>query len=1141
MPNAPIQAAVNLPVLRPTTWVFPMVVLLASLTATFFLWRLSSTETRLLAETQLNEKAQEITGQILKRLEGNEAILLGGNALFSVRDNALTRQEWRQYASALKLDSNNPGVQGIGFVTWVPQSKTNTHISAIRAEGFPDYAIKPAGDRPFYTAIIWLEPFNEKNQRALGYDMYSEPIRQAAIARARDTGSTSISGKVILVQEGEHDIQNGILMFVPSYHRGMPVDTVEQRHAALRGFVYSPIRMDDFIHATLASMPERLDFSIYQGPDLTPEHLLFSTRPAERRPLPTDTQPAFKTSRTIEAYGANWHLTFSGRFNFEQQFETTKSAIILLFGVVASLLLSALALIQTHSRHQALVIARQAEDELLSRQRSTLYIQQTPLAVIEWNTQLQVTAWNRAAEEIFGYPAEEMLGAHLSLLFAADERETINTLLNIILSKKQNDSGHFANLTKDGRTIVCEWYSATLSDQHGKILGAATLAHDVTAAKEAEEQLRTERNLLHSVMNGTRNAHLVYLDRDFNFIRVNQCYAATCGYQPEDMVGKNHFALYPNEENEAIFKRVRDTGEPFEVHDKPFEFPDQPERGITWWDWTLTPVKNWTGEVIGLVFSLIETTDRKKAELALKASETQFRLLFEQHSAIMLLIDPASGRILNANEAAAKFYGYPRATMRRLAIGAINTLNPEEIQTILQEVQENRKNHFVTAHRLADGSIRNVDVYVSSICIDERRLNFAIVHDITDRLQAEAERDRLEAQNRQLQKAESLSRMAGAIAHHINNQLQAVMFSLELLQDSTDTLPESAETRWIIATAIESTEKASEISKMLLTYLAKVPVAFETIDLSDVCRKTLVIWQTSKPTHVDFHINLPNDDGPVISSDASQLQQLMTNLVTNAWEACEEDRQGSVTLTLSTCERDDIPSAPCYPLEFQPTSRKYACIEVADTGCGIAQEFFDKLFDPFYSTKFTGRGMGLSIVLGIVRAHNGVIAVESQIGHGSVFRVYLPIIEETLPKKKSPILPSKQLLGRGTILVVEDVPLIRSVVAAMLESLGCTVLQAEDGVQALELFDQHPKDIWCVISDIVMPRMNGWETLEALRRRSPGIPVIFASGYTEEQLLEESHGEMPDIYLEKPFQFAKLKEALASILSQQVTDGSNQG
>jgi len=1129
MSNAPIQATGNHSAPRTTTWLFPLVVLLASFIATFFLWRLSSTATRFRAETYLNEQAQEIVGHILHRLDENETILLGGNALFSVRGDALTRQEWRQYASSLKLNINNPGILGFGFVTWIPQSALQGHLSAIRAEGFPDYNIKPGGDRPFYTSIIWIEPFNAMNQKAFGYDMYLEPVRHEAMERARNTGITGISDKVILVQEGEHNIQNGTLMFVPSYRAGMPIDTVEQRQAALRGFVFSPIRMDDFIHAALANMPERVDVAIYCSQQAEPEHLLFSTRPAERHPVPSDTQPIYKASRTIEVYGTTWHLTFSGRSNFEQQFDTNQSATVLFIGAVASLLLTVLAWMQARSRSQALVIARHAADELLSQQKFALHIHQTPLAVIEWNTQLLVTAWNRAAESIFGYSAEEVLGTDISFLFAADEREAISLKLRFVLAEKPSDTERYTNFTKEGSSIVCEWYSTALFDQQGEAIGAATLAHDITASQEAEERLLTERNLLNSVMNGTSNAHLVYLDCNFNFIHVNQCYAATCGYQPEDMVGKNHFDLYPNDENETIFKRVCDTGEPIEVHDKPFEFPDQPERGTTWWDWTLTPVKDQAGEVIGLVYSLIETTDRKIAELALQASEAQFRLLFEQHSAIMLLIDPATGAIINANEAAAQFYGYPRAVLCRLNIGAINTLTQDELKAILREIQERKKKNFVTTHRLADGSIRKVDVYATVVYVNEQWLNFAIIHDITDRIQAEADRDRLESQNRQLQKTESLSRMAGAISHHINNQLQAVMFSLELINDVADEHPELAKTKSIITTAIHSTEKASGISRLLLTYLAKVPVTLEPLDLSDACRQAQTIWQESKHDTVDFRVDLP-DEGPVISSNASQLQTLITHLITNAYEACE-NRKGSVTLKITSSERQAIPTTSCYPVDFQPTSQQYACIEVADTGCGIPQEMFEQLFDPFYSTKFTGRGMGLSVALGIVRAHQGVIAVESQVEHGSVFRVFLPITDKTLLKKETPLLSNKQLLGGGTVLVVEDVPLIRELVSTMLKLLGFTVLPAEDGVQALELFDQHQKDIVCVISDIVMPKMNGWETLKALRRRSPGVPVIFASGYTEAQLLEESHDEMPDLYLEKPFQFAKLKDALVGILS----------
>lgn len=147
--------------------------------------------------------------------------------------------------------------------------------------------------------------------------------------------------------------------------------------------------------------------------------------------------------------------------------------------------------------------------------------------------------------------------------------------------------------------------------------------HDLTKRKETEESLQQEHSLLQSVMKGAKNSHLVYLDRDFNFVRVNEAYATTCGFSPEQMIGKNHFALYPHDENEAIFTRVRDTGEPFEIHDKPFEFLDQPERGVTYWDWTLIPEKDKTGQVKGLVLSLFETTKRKQAELALQEAKDE--------------------------------------------------------------------------------------------------------------------------------------------------------------------------------------------------------------------------------------------------------------------------------------------------------------------------------------------------------------------------------------------------------------------------------------------------------------------------------------------------------------------------------------
>ena len=189
--------------------------------------------------------------------------------------------------------------------------------------------------------------------------------------------------------------------------------------------------------------------------------------------------------------------------------------------------------------------------------------------------------------------------------------------------------------------------------------------------KQAEEALARERDLLQSVLDSAGKAHLVYLDRDFNFVRVNETYAATCGYRPAEMAGKNHFALYPCVEIEAIFRQVRDTGEAVEIHDRPFEFPDQTERGVTYWDWTLVPVKDSGGQVTGLIFSLFETTARVRAEAALRESEERYRMLFDRMSEGFALHEivtdeqdrPVDYRYLDVNPAFERLTGLNRAVV----------------------------------------------------------------------------------------------------------------------------------------------------------------------------------------------------------------------------------------------------------------------------------------------------------------------------------------------------------------------------------------------------------------------------------------------------------------------------------------------
>jgi PAS domain S-box-containing protein len=260
-----------------------------------------------------------------------------------------------------------------------------------------------------------------------------------------------------------------------------------------------------------------------------------------------------------------------------------------------------------------------------------------------------------------------------------------------------------------------------------------------------------------------------------------------------------------------------------------------------------------------------------------------------------------------------------------------------------------------------------------------------IILNITERLRNEAEKTKLEAINRQLQKEASLSRMAGAIAHTFNNILTVVKGYLELTINSQN-LEKSA---WENLTeAMNGVQRATEVSGQMRTYLGHSISERAPVDISRVCQRHLPLIMAAMPKNAVLETDLPTP-GPVLYTNASQMQQILTNLVSNAWESINNGN-GTIHLTVKTVSASEIPARHRFPVEWQPQDTVFICLEVADAGCGIPEQDIDTIFDPFYTTKFAGRGLGLPMVSGIVRAHGGVITVESEPGCGSVFRVFLP-------------------------------------------------------------------------------------------------------------------------------------------------------
>lgn len=381
-----------------------------------------------------------------------------------------------------------------------------------------------------------------------------------------------------------------------------------------------------------------------------------------------------------------------------------------------------------------------------------------------------------------------------------------------------------------------------------------------------------------------------------------------------------------------------------------------------------------------------EIGGHKQVAAALRESEERYRSILNASPDDITITD-RSGRIVMLSPAARTIFGYERDEQ---GLGRLLTdfIAPEDRERAMAQVAARLSGvdagpqEYVGVR--ADGS--TFDIEVNSDFIRDAGGApvgmVVIVRDITQRKQAEAERRRLEAQNRQLQKAESLSRMAGAIAHHFNNQLQSVMMRLELAQ--RDAGPTA-----ILTGALQSARKAAEMSSLMLTYLGQVSDSRHRLDLSEVCNQCVTRLRSGQATQAMWVTHLPVP-GPVIYADADQIQQVLGNLVINAWEAMEPTRS-VLHLTVSTVRGAEISSVHRFPVDYQPADQLHACLEVKDAGCGIPASDIEKIFDPFFSSKFPGRGMGLAVVLGLVRALDGVVTVESEPGRGSAFRVFLPV------------------------------------------------------------------------------------------------------------------------------------------------------
>jgi len=614
----------------------------------------------------------------------------------------------------------------------------------------------------------------------------------------------------------------------------------------------------------------------------------------------------------------------------------------------------------------------------------------------------KIKIFNKGAEKITGFKTKEVIDKDwFEIFFEPDIYDEMN---NFWKTSWGTNFNFYTNpiLSKNGDNKIISWQSTGMyddADENKHMM--LSIGEDITERKQVEEALkeseRRQRILLDNIQ-----IQIWYLTDETTYGTLNKAHADFNGVKIEDLAFRSLYDIFPKENadtcrqsNTEVFstkKTVR--AEEWMPH------VSGEKRLISV---IKTPKLRDDGTVEYVVCSAEDITERKQVEEALKESEQRLAGILYGTNSGTWEWNIQTGET-SFNERWANIIGYTLHELEPISIQTwIDFIHPDDLKVsneLLEKLFKREIDYYECECRMKHNDGSWVWVLdrgkVISWTEDNKPLMVSGTHqDITRQKQTEMELMERKKQSQQLEKAESLNRMAGAIAHNFNNQLSVVIGNLEL---ALDDLPDDTEIYEFLNEAINAAQRSSKISGSMLTYLGQSTIKLEVLNLSEVCRHILpllhdTIQQENITLETDFMV-----PGPVVASNANQIQTVLTNLISNSVEAIG-DGKGEITLKIKTLPASDIPKIHIAPIDWQPNAEIFACLEVNDTGCGISDEDIDKIFDPFFTTKFTGRGMGMSVILGIVKTWKGAVSAESRKGYGSIFRIFLPLSTDESPRQ----------------------------------------------------------------------------------------------------------------------------------------------
>ncbi len=766
-------------------------------------------------------------------------------------------------------------------------------------------------------------------------------------------------------------------------------------------------------------------------------------------------------------------------------------------------------LLNYYHRYEAMVLQIKANEE---RFRSVL--ETISDGIILQSSSGEILTWNKGAEDIFGISAKDALGQTME----SKDWPTIRAEE----TKYEGKDHPFMQTLRTGKPCRnkimgvyqpsenLRWISINtnplFAENNDKPYATAISFSDITQLKKEKD--RSQKYLdIAGVM-------LLTLDERGKITLVNKKACEILESSEGELLGINWFEnLLPDENIEntkKIFNELMNGNtETFEYVENKIISKSGNEKIIAWHH---TVIKNENGEISGTLSSGEDITERVKAEDDLRKGETKYRKLFEGSLDAIFILDKKSGRYLDANQAGEKLTGRSLSELKKLTTKDVTPQGAKQRLKYIAPINEST-NFGEVIYLQPDGTKRVAELI--SVPLDDKTI-YGIAKDVT-------ERKKMEKSIQESQKMESIGNLAGGIAHDFNNILFPIMGLSDLLLED---LPEGSPERENAGEIYSAGKRGSDLVEQILVFSSQSEHKMMPTRIQNVLKEVTKLFRSTIPADIEINQDLQQDCGMVIA-DPSQIHQVAMNIMTNAYHAVEtEGGKIFVKLEETVLEASDLADTNLDP-------GRYAVLSISDTGHGISTDLMTKIFDPYFTTKEHGKGtgLGLAVVYGIIKDHKGKIKIESKIGKGSTFNVYLPLMGKVALAESFD--PEKEYRG-GTerILLVDDEEPIVKLETKILERLGYKVTSRLHSIEALEAFKAGPDSFDLVVTDMSMPNMTGTQLAEVVFSIRPEIPVIICTGFSER--IDKKKSEKLGIkgFLMKPVVRSEMAETVRNVLDE---------